>query len=111
MTKPALFNKYIIVSPSLWWDSGSLLKKSSDILSSGFNKNVDVYIGVGKEGLVPGDNPRVMEVDANLLADKIKATKSKSVKVFFDYLPQEDHATILHPAVFNALRYLNPAPV
>ena len=111
LTKPALFNKYIIVSPSLWWDNGSLLKKSSEILSAGFTEKVDVYIGVGKEGLVPGDNPRVMEVDANFLAEKIKSTKSKSVNVFFDYLPKEDHATVLHPAVFNALRYLNPEMV
>jgi predicted alpha/beta superfamily hydrolase len=109
-TKPALFNRYIIVSPSLWWDNASLLQKSPEILSRSFNGKVDVYIGVGKEGLVPGENPRVMEVGANLLAEKIKATKSKSVSVFFDYLPQEDHATILHPAVFNALRYLNPVP-
>jgi len=94
-----------------WWDNASLLKKSSQILLANFKQKIDVYIGVGKEGLVPGDNPRVMEVDANLLAERIKFTKSKSVKVFFDYLPQEDHATILHPAVFNALRYLNPASV
>jgi uncharacterized protein len=109
-TKPSLFNKYIIVSPSLWWDNGSLLKRPSKILSQDFTENIDVYVGVGKEGLVPGDNPRVMEVDANLLADRIQSSKSKTVKVFFDYLPQEDHATILHQAVFNALRYLNPPP-
>lgn len=109
-TKPSLFDKYIIVSPSLWWDNASLLQKSSDILSTNLRQQIDIYIGVGKEGLVPGDNPRVMEVDANLLADKIKSAKSKSVNVFFDYLPQEDHATILHQAVSNALRYLNPAP-
>ena len=108
LSKPLLFNKYIIVSPSLWWDNGSLLKKTTDILLPGFTQKTDVYIGVGKEGLVPGDNPRMMEVDANLLAEKIKASKSKNVKVFFDYLPQEDHATILHSAVFNALRVLNP---
>lgn len=108
LTKPYLFNQYIIVSPSLWWDNGSLLNKSSEVLLPAFNHKVDVYIGVGNEGLVPGDNPRMMEVDANLLAEKIKSTKSKSVHVFFDYLPQEDHATILHQAAFNALRYLNP---
>lgn len=111
LTHPSLFNKYIIVSPSLWWDNGSLLRKSSAVLLAPFRPALDVYIGVGKEGLVPGDNPRVMEVDANLLAEKIKSMKNKSVNVFFDYLPQEDHATILHPAVFNALRYLNPTPV
>jgi hypothetical protein len=49
-----------------------------------------------------------MEVDANLLADKIKGTKSKQVTIYFDYLPEETHATVTHPAVFNALRILYP---
>ena len=108
LTKHSLFNNYIIVSPSLWWDNGSLLKRSSEILVSNFNRNINAYISVGKEGLVPGDNPRVMEVDNNLVAEKIKSSKSKAVTVFFDYLPQENHTTILHQAVFNALRCLNP---
>ncbi|HEU4632542.1 MAG TPA: alpha/beta hydrolase-fold protein [Flavisolibacter sp.] len=108
--KPTLFTEYIIVSPSIWWDNGSILNLSSPILDSNFKQPTKVYIGVGKEGLVPGDNPRVMEVDANLLADKIKSTKSRNITVYFDYLPQEDHATIMHQAVFNALRRLNPAP-
>jgi predicted alpha/beta superfamily hydrolase len=111
LTKPSLFNKYIIVSPSLWWDNGSLLKRSSDILLPSYGHKTEVYIGVGKEGLVPGDNPHVMEVDANILADKIMSSKSKTVKVYFDYLPQENHATIMHQAVMNALRFLNPEPV
>jgi uncharacterized protein len=104
--KPALFNKYIIVSPSLWWDNGSLLNQSSDLLNEGFSQNTTVYIGVGKEGLTPTEIPRVMEVDANLLAEKIKGTKSKAVHVYFDYLPEEDHATIMHQAVSNALKFL-----
>ncbi len=107
--KPALFNKYIIISPSLWWDNGSLLNQTPAILTESFAHNTDVYIGVGKEGLTPTDMARVMEVDANILAEKIKSTKSKSVHVYFDYLPNEDHATIMHQALFNALRTLYPS--
>ncbi len=107
-TRPNLFNQYIIVSPSLWWDNGSLLAREPELLKENFSQRTRIYIGVGKEGLVPGDNPRVMEVDANLLADKIKATKNKNITVYFDYLPEEDHGTILHQAVANALRMLNP---
>ncbi len=99
--KPTLFNKYIIISPSLWWDNGSLLKQT--ILKF---ENTDIYIGVGKEGLTPTEIPHVMEVDANVLADKIKSSKNKHVNVFFDYLPLESHATTMHSAVFNALRLL-----
>ena len=110
LKKPTLFNKYVIISPSLWWDNGSLLEQASPILAGSFSAMTDVYIGVGKEGLTPGDFPRVMEVDANLLAEKIKNSKSKAIRVYFDYLPEEDHATISHQAIFNALRILYPSP-
>lgn len=104
--KPALFTKYVIVSPSLWWDNGSLLDQTPQILKDTFIQPTDIYIGVGKEGLTPTATPRVMEVDANVLADKLKSTRSKTVKVAFDYLPDEDHATIMHQAVLNAFRLI-----
>lgn len=108
LKKPNLFNKYIIISPSLWWNNGSLLNEESEIYQENFKEKIDIYIGVGKEGLAPSEIPHVMEVDANLLAEKLKSTKSKNVKVSFDYLPQEDHATITHQAIFNAMRILYP---
>lgn len=96
--KPALFSKYIIISPSIWWNDGSVLQ-----LQPAFDQPVEVYVGVGKEGLTPGDHPRMMEVDANLLADKVRNVKSGLAKVYFDYLPQEDHATIALQALYNAI--------
>lgn len=108
LKKPALFNKYIIISPSLWWDNGSLLNQDSPILAADFSRQTDIYIAVGKEGLTPTEPPRVMEVDANLLADKLTQTKSKHVKVYFDYLPMKNHATIMHQAVMNAFGFLYP---
>lgn len=108
LKKPQLFTNYIIISPSLWWDNGSLLQLDGAILKSDFKQKTSIYIGVGKEGLCPSAIPHVMEVDANLLVEKIKATKSNTLSVYFDYLPEEDHATITHQAVFNALRMLYP---
>lgn len=108
LKKPALFNKYIIISPSLWWDNGSLLNQARTLLQKNLHQQTDVYIGVGKEGLTPTEQPRVMEVDANLLAERIKKTNNKNLKVYFDYLPQENHATIMHQAVSNAFRLLYP---
>lgn len=101
-----LFNKYIIVSPSLWWDNGSILSLKSEIYTASFNRQTDIYIGVGKEGITPAPTPRVMEVDANLLADKLAAGKNKFLTVKFDYLPEENHGTIMHQAVLNAFRML-----
>lgn len=108
LKKPTLFNKYIIISPSLWWDNLSLLKQPSLLLEENFKQKTDIYIGVGKEGLAPSTIPHVMEVDANLLTEKIQSAKNKNVTVYFDYLPQEDHATVTHQAIFNAFRLLYP---
>lgn len=104
LKKPSLFNRYIIVSPSLWWDNGSILGLSTGVYDPSFRQALDIYIGVGKEGLTPTTPPRVMEVDANLLADKLASTKNKFLNLHFDYLPGENHGTILHQAVFNAFR-------
>lgn len=106
LKKPMLFSKYVIISPSIWWDNGSLLTQPSMLLEQHFSQKTEVYIGVGKEGLTPTSVPRVMEVDANLLAEKIKGTKSSVVTVHFDYLPQEDHGTIAHQAISNALKVI-----
>ncbi|MGN7810990.1 alpha/beta hydrolase [Flavobacterium sp. 22076] len=108
LKKPSLFNKYVIVSPSIWWDNGSILNIDSQILQENFKQPTEIYIAVGKEGLTPTEIPRVMEVDANLLAEKIQASKSKNIKVFFDYFPNENHGTILHLAVFNSFKFFYP---
>jgi predicted alpha/beta superfamily hydrolase len=104
LRKPTLFNRYIIVSPSLWWNNGSLLEERSAILSADFKQKTDIYIGVGKEGLTPTAIPRVMEVDANLLSDKLKLSASPNINVTFDYLPEENHATIGHQAISNGFK-------
>lgn len=107
-TKPGLFNNYMIISPSLWWNDGALLKRTPAILRKDYNRLTNIYIGVGKEGSIDGSNTHIMEEDAKLLAEKITQGESKSVKVHFDYLPQENHATVTHQAVFNAFRILYP---
>lgn len=104
INKPTLFNKYIIVSPSLWWNNGSLIEGAIKLPDNSLLNPIMVYVGVGKEGLTPGKASRVMEVDANILADKLKSLKKPDLQIVFDYLPFENHATIMHQAVLNAFK-------
>ena len=85
----------------MWWSNGAILQKN---INKNYSEKIKVYIGVGKEGLTPSVTPRVMEVDANLLSDKLKGMKNKNIQVYFDYLPEENHATIMHQAVLNSFR-------
>lgn len=107
-TKPELFDKYVIISPSLWWQDGALLKGQPQILKNSFTQHLAIYIGVGKEGSIDGSTTHIMEHDAKLLYQKIKLGHSGTVKVNFNYLPEENHATVTHQAIFNAFRTLYP---
>lgn len=78
LKKPQLFDKYIIISPSLWWDDGSLLLYSLDNMKNGVLRNTNVYIGVGKEGLGLSKKPHVMEVDAICLRINLKMQELKT---------------------------------
>lgn len=98
LRKPELFNTYLIVSPSLWWDNESLLKKAPELLKSVEGKAITVYVSVGSEG-------RVMVRDAKKLSRILE--KNKSLKTFFCHLPKENHATILHRSIYRAFEMLN----
>lgn len=90
-----LFQHYIIISPSLWWDKGSLLKRKLPDL-----KHLkSVYIGVGKEG-------KTMERSAQQLYKTIRATKTQGLQSRFEFFKGNNHANILHQAVYNAFQFM-----
>ncbi len=92
--KPQLFNDYIIISPSLWWDGESLLKHELKTLAA--NRPQKVHVSVGNEG-------KVMERDARRLYKQLKANK---VHVGYNCLGKEDHASIMHKALFEAFLWM-----
>lgn len=89
--EPQLFDNYIIISPSLWWNDESLLKYNPKPINS--NKNI--YIAVGKEG-------EIMERTANELYKKLTLLKNKNLKLFFEFFEAQNHGDALHLATYNA---------
>ena len=93
--KPNLFNNYIIVSPSLWWDNQSLLK----LEPKPYNSQKNIFIGVGKEGAI-------MERDAKTLYNTLKAKTSNKTQLHFQFFEKQDHGDALHLAVYEAFGQL-----
>ena len=100
LKKPRLFNNYIIVSPSLWWNNESLLAEAPGLLQNQPCQNITAYVATGKEG-------KIMEGDAKKLVSLLKQKAAASVNTVYSYFPHEDHLTILHNCVYNALMALN----
>ncbi|BAO76859.1 alpha/beta hydrolase [Winogradskyella sp. PG-2] len=93
--RPELFDNYIIVSPSLWWDDQSLLK----LTPKAYSTEKKIYVAVGKEG-------DIMERDAKLLYKKLEANRKENTEVFFKFLEDQDHGDALHLAVYTAFEVL-----
>lgn len=103
LTRPDLFTHYFIVSPSLWWDNESLLKRAPSLLQQQDLKQKYVYIAAGK------DEPVVMQRDARKLAGLLqKAAQHPDVR--FVLMGGESHATILHNSIYRAWQKLFPSP-
>lgn len=99
--KPMLFTEYIIVSPSLWWDNESLLKDAKMFLGAHSKMPANVYVAVGSEG-------EIMEREAKMLAELLKDSRKPNLKSEFLFLPNENHATILHQSVNDIFKLMYP---
>ena len=91
LKKPHLFDNYVIISPSLWWNNESLLK----IEPKEFKTKKSIYIAVGKEG-------EIMERTAKELYKKLNAKKTKNTRLFYNFFEKQNHGDALHLAVYDA---------
>lgn len=96
-----LFTHYFIISPSLWWDNESLLKDATAYITGQKDMEVFTYISVGTEG-------DVMEKEANKLFEVLKRANKKNLKTEFKFLPDENHASILHKSLNEGFKLLWP---
>lgn len=101
MTRPSLFDDYIIVSPSLWWDNERLVKSAANYFLENADLDKKIYISLGKE------HPTMHKV-ADELVEAIQNSNNEKLEYYYEPILDEDHATILHLAVYNAFRKLNP---
>lgn len=95
LKSPELFDNYIIVSPSLWWDDERLLSTELTEL----NSLKKVFIAGGKEG-------EIMERTAKELFQKLQGSASNQLDVYYEFLEDKSHGDALHIAVYHAFEML-----
>jgi hypothetical protein len=100
---PGHFDRYLIVSPSLWWDAESLHRAVPGLVTQLPATATEVYVSVGEEG-------KEMISYAKGLYNALKKVKQPAWKLHFKFMQDEDHATILHNSVYQALLMMAPKP-
>lgn len=100
LTNPELFNAYIAISPSLYWDNRLLFKKAEILFKKqpGLKKFLFYTMG-GKER-------EQMRSAAQDFEKLLKEKAPKGLKWQFQLMEEEDHGSIPHRTVYNALENL-----
>ncbi|ASU32806.1 alpha/beta hydrolase-fold protein [Mucilaginibacter xinganensis] len=111
-----LFNAYIAIEPSLWWDNKKLLKQAQRQLAVIDLSKRTLFVAVANN-MPPGvDTISVMKDTLNSntqltrsvlpFVKALKDTKPKSLRWSYKFYPNERHGTIELNAEYDALRYL-----
>lgn len=101
LKKMNLFTHYFIVSPSLWWDNESLLQDATAYITAQKDIPIYTYVSVGTEG-------KIMESEATKLSEILKRADKKNLKSNFNFLPDENHASILHQSITEGFKLMFP---
>jgi predicted alpha/beta superfamily hydrolase len=101
--EPDLFDTYIALDPSLWWNHNDLVTTAARRLSDLGPRPKTLFLASsGEEELV-----RLTKQ----LAKQLKKGAPSSLTWHYEAMPAETHATIYHPAALAALRRVFTPPV
>ena len=100
VNEPGLFDTYIAVDPSVWWNQYDLTDRIAQALKQEAAAERRLFVAASEEAS-----------SAERFQAFIAQVEQASSRMTFEYTPmaQESHATLFHPAAMKALRTLFPA--
>ena len=99
-TRPELFDDYILVSPSLWWNNGELATQADAWVKAHAALPKRVFMASARDDAM-------MQPQIDAVAKAFKGARSP-LEFQYEHFPQESHMTILHRAEYKAFEWLYP---
>ena len=94
LLEPQMFDTYLAFDPSLWWNGGALVARATSRMDRLTGKRV--YLAASRD-----------DVDSltQRLAEVMTAGAPADATWHYEPMPEEQHATIYHPAALQAFRW------
>ena len=99
IVEPELFDTYIAIDPSIWWNKGYLAKLVNDTRPT-IQGNKTLYIATSADARLVVDGA---DIGTGL-------RKVAGLRLLHEDWPAETHASVYHPAALKAFRALLKAP-
>jgi len=98
LLEPALFDHYIAVDPSLWWNADQYVKQADELLQSPDHSGKSLFLAASSQVQIRALTAEFAQI----------ARSHQELNLFHIELPEESHSTIYHPAALVALRRMLP---
>jgi len=118
VTKPKLFNNYVAIDPSLWWDGQAYLSTVDSVLTTDKFNNRSLYVAIAntmKEGMNIDEGLRdTTRSTAHIrsefkLVNAIEAMNNNNgLLLGWKYYKDENHSSVPLIAEYDAIRFLFP---
>ena len=102
LLEPALFDSYVAIDPSLWWNRHGLL--------DGIDERLARHDDLGKHVFLASSDEPVMGPAVERLTQALQRTAAPGLRVLYQPMPGEGHGTIYHPAALRGFRLLFAPP-
>lgn len=112
LNHPDLFDNYVVLDPSLWWDSEKFLKQSEKDLAEKKFEHKNLFLAIAN---VANKDTALVKTDTSALARHTQAilqfkkylagNRSNGLVWSSKYYPEEDHGTVPIPGEFDAMRF------
>lgn len=120
---PGLFDNYVALDPSMWWDAGKLLRQAHEALAQPRFAGRSLFVGVANTMPTGFDTVRVRRDTSPAtefmrsklaLRDELARHRGNGLRVMSTYYPNDTHGSVPLIATYDALRFLfrpyAPAP-
>lgn len=112
VTAPRVFDKYLAIDPSLFWDDETIIEEAEDLLSNNAYQNKSLHIAVANSTSV--DTVRVRRMNdnhtkhlrANLKFHDVLVANKKHLNVSWEYYPEHDHRSLIVPSMYSGIKDL-----
>lgn len=105
LTAPAMFGKYVISSPSLWYDDGAIFNRQKKILSSNGDLGAEIFFSVGA---LESSGDADMVADLKTFDRAFKARRYPHLRTQLHVWAGRDHLDVFPEMITAALKWAVP---
>jgi uncharacterized protein len=104
--RPPIFQGYLAIDPSIWWDDHVLLRRATDAFDKTNNIQGAVFISIANPSAGKDFDPTIQRNTCRDLAALLQAHNSVSFRSTSQFFENEDHASVPLLSLYNGLLFL-----